>query len=53
MKTQLPENYPQVAIWRHVMQKEKFMRAEFKKERIKLWHIKIMKTVTLLQDVQS
>lgn len=29
------------------------MRAEFKKERIKLWQIKIMETVTHLQDVQS
>ena len=29
MKTQLPENYPQAAIWCHVMQKKKFMRAGF------------------------
>ncbi len=29
------------------------MRAEFKKERIKLWQIKIMETVTHLQDAQS
>ena len=29
------------------------MRAEFKKERIKLWQIKIMETITLLQDAQS